>query len=169
MLLRKDNRTSPASQGVVIFGERSCLSLIVAGSSMNAALGGVSAGGVGTPELDVAHVVLDQPEGSAGGVTSSNDSVKSKLGSRQRTSTCSLSSIATATAILVRATAAAVTTSGQSTKGNDRVNLLFIFFVMDLTRIRLHLAIYFLLCPEKSDQKAPWRELCRIIRHLGKK
>src|SRR5882724_11914521 len=101
-----------------MFGESSCLSLTVAGSSMNAALGGVSAGGVGTPELDVAHVVLDQPEGSDGGITSSNDSVKSKLGLRQRTSTCSLSSIATATAILVRATAAAVTTSGKSIKGN---------------------------------------------------
>jgi hypothetical protein len=106
------------------------LSLIVAGSSINAALGGVTAGGVGTPELDVAHVVLDQPEGSAGGVTSSNDSVKSKLGSRQRTSTCSLSSIATATAILARATAAAVTTSRKNTEGNDRGNLLFTFVIM---------------------------------------
>lgn len=103
---------------------------------MNAALGGVSAGGVGTPELDVAHVVLDQPEGNAGGVTSSNDSVKSKLGSRQRISTCSLLSIATATAILARATAAAVTTTRKSTEGNDRVNLLLTFFVMDLTRKR---------------------------------
>jgi hypothetical protein len=57
-----------------MLGERSCLSLIVAGSSMNAALGGVSAGGISTPELDVTHVVLDHPVGSAGGVTPSKNS-----------------------------------------------------------------------------------------------
>ena len=34
-------------------GESSRLSLTTAGSSMNAALGGESAGGIGTPELDV--------------------------------------------------------------------------------------------------------------------
>jgi hypothetical protein len=58
-----------------IIGERSCLSLTVGGSSLNAALGTVSAVGVGTPELDVAHVMLDQPGGSAGGVTLSKFSV----------------------------------------------------------------------------------------------
>ena len=71
---------SPASQINVIFGERSCLSLIVAGSSTKTALGSVSAGGMGTPELDVTHVVLDQPAGSAGGVTPSKNSVRSEEG-----------------------------------------------------------------------------------------
>ena len=59
-------------------GESSRLSLTTAGSSMNAALGGVSAGGIGTPELDVTHsgggpcaFVAIQSGGNAGGVTSS--------------------------------------------------------------------------------------------------
>jgi len=43
-------------------------------------LGGVSAGGMGTPELDVTHVMLDQPDGSAGGVTPSKNSVRSEEG-----------------------------------------------------------------------------------------
>ena len=38
-VVAKDTCTPPASQTNVIFGERSCLSLIVAGSSTNAALG----------------------------------------------------------------------------------------------------------------------------------
>ena len=61
-------------------GERSCLSLIVAGSSTKTALGSVSAGGFGTPELDVTHVVLDQPAGSAGGVTPSKNSMRNENG-----------------------------------------------------------------------------------------
>ena len=52
---------APPSQIDKMLGERSCLSLIVAGSSTKTAFGSVSAGGVGTPELDVTHVVLDQP------------------------------------------------------------------------------------------------------------
>src|SRR6478736_4950434 len=59
--------------------ESSRLSLTTAGSSMNAALGGVSAGGIGTPESDVIQsgggpcpFVATQPGGSAGGVTLSN-------------------------------------------------------------------------------------------------
>jgi hypothetical protein len=49
---------------------------------MNAALGGVSAGGIGTPELDVTHIgggpsafVASQPGGNAGGVTLSKFSL----------------------------------------------------------------------------------------------
>jgi hypothetical protein len=56
--------------------ESSRLSLTTAGSSMNAALGGVSAGGIGTPEFDVTHsgggpwaFVATQSGGNAGGVT----------------------------------------------------------------------------------------------------
>jgi hypothetical protein len=36
-----------------------------------------------------------------------------------------------------------------------------------LTKIRLHLAIYFLAFPGRSVQKAARREFCRIIRHFG--
>src|SRR2546426_1078932 len=72
---------APASQRVDLFGERSCLSLIVAGSSTKTALGSVSAGGMGTPELEVTHVVLDKPIGSAGGVTASKNSERIKIGS----------------------------------------------------------------------------------------
>src|SRR5947207_13757007 len=35
--------------------------------------------------------------------------------------------------------------------------------------IRLHLAIYFLSFRGRSQQKAAWRELCRIIRHLERR
>ena len=35
-----------------------------------------------------------------------------------------------------------------------------------LTRIRLHLPIYFLLLRGESDSKVARSELCRIIRHL---
>src|SRR4029077_15260206 len=58
------------------------LSLTTAGSSMNAALGSVSAGGIGTPEFDVTHIgggpsafVASQPAGNAGGVTLSKFSL----------------------------------------------------------------------------------------------
>src|SRR4029450_2427939 len=78
-LFRKYTRMEPPVIGRV--GDRSCLSLIVAGSSTNAAFGSVSAGGLGTPESDVTHVVLDQPGGSAGGVTLSNNSAKTITGS----------------------------------------------------------------------------------------
>ena len=87
-------------------GERSCLSLIVAGSSTNAALGGVSAGGAGTPELDVTHAVLDQPVGSAGGVTPSKNSRRSNLGSHCPSSR-SFPSFASAATILASPTAEA--------------------------------------------------------------
>lgn len=60
------------------------LSLTTAGSSMNAALGSVSAGGLGTPEFDVTQngggpsaFVATQSGGSAGGVTSSKFSFQS--------------------------------------------------------------------------------------------
>ena len=46
---------------------------------MNAALGTVSAGGVGTPALDVTQVMLDQPGGSVGGVTLSKFSARSVI------------------------------------------------------------------------------------------
>jgi hypothetical protein len=62
--------------------ESSRLSLTTAGSSMNAALGDVSAGGIGTPEFDVTHkgggpcaFVAIQPGGTAGGVTLSKFSL----------------------------------------------------------------------------------------------
>ena len=62
--------------------ESSLLSLTTAGSSMNAALGNVSAGGVGTPEFDVIQkgdgpcaFVANQPGGNAGGVTLSKFSL----------------------------------------------------------------------------------------------
>jgi hypothetical protein len=55
---------------------RRCLSLTTAGSSMNAALGDVSASGMGRPEFDVTHkggdpsaFVANQFSGNAGGVT----------------------------------------------------------------------------------------------------
>src|SRR3954452_7092854 len=58
------------------------LSLTTAGSSMNAAVGGVSAAGIGTPELDVTHsgggpcaFVACQSGGNAGGVTVSKFSL----------------------------------------------------------------------------------------------
>ena len=63
-------------------GESSLLSLTTAGSSMNAALGDVSAGGMGTPEFDVTQkggcpcaFVANQPRGNAGGVTLSKFSL----------------------------------------------------------------------------------------------
>jgi hypothetical protein len=46
-------------------------------------------------------------------------------------------------------------------------NMSEVNFFHDLTRIRLLIAIYFLLLREESDQKAARRELCRTIRHLG--
>jgi hypothetical protein len=114
-------------------GERSCLSLIVAGSSTNAALGGVSAGGVGTPELDVTHVVLDHPEGSAGGVTLSKNSERSKIGSHCP-STRSFPSIPCAAMILASSTAAAATRNRQKTsRSRVRMNVRFGFEVTELT------------------------------------
>jgi hypothetical protein len=62
--------------------ESSRLSLTTAGSSMNAALGNVSAGGIGTPEFEVTHngggpcaFVAIQPNGNAGTDTASKFSV----------------------------------------------------------------------------------------------
>jgi hypothetical protein len=64
--------------------ESSSLSLTTAGSSINAALGSVSAGGIGTPESDVTHngggpwaFVAVQSGGNPGGVTSSKCSLNS--------------------------------------------------------------------------------------------
>ena len=57
---------------------------------MNAALGGESAGGIGTPEFDVTQsgggpcaFVATQSGGSAGGVTPSKFSAECTVGSRQ--------------------------------------------------------------------------------------
>ena len=73
--------------------ESSLLSLTTAGSSMNAALGNVSAGGTGTPEFDVTQkggcpcaFVANQPGGNAGGVTLSKFSLHI-TGSEQAAST----------------------------------------------------------------------------------
>src|SRR6478672_13797213 len=108
-----------------MLGERSSLSLIVAGSSTNAALGGVSAGGAGTPELDVTHVVLDHPEGSAGGVTLSKNSKRRKMGSHCP-STRSLPSIASAVTIVASPTAPAATKDSQKiSPSRVRVNMRF--------------------------------------------
>jgi hypothetical protein len=64
------------------WNESSRLSLTTVGSSMYAALGGVSAGGIGTPEFEVIHsgggpcaFVAAQLGGNAGGVTLSKFSV----------------------------------------------------------------------------------------------
>src|SRR4029453_5657534 len=80
-LCRNVNRAENTSKKVKC-GESSRLSLTPAGSSMNAALGGVSAGGVGTPELDVTQsggcpcaFVAVQSGGNAGGVMPSKFSV----------------------------------------------------------------------------------------------
>lgn len=66
-------------------GESSLLSLNTAGSSMNAALGGVSAGGVGTPLFDVTQrggspsaFVASHPTGNIGGVTLSKFSLNAR-------------------------------------------------------------------------------------------
>src|SRR5438093_4118 len=67
---------------MAMLGELSCLSLIAAGSSTNAALGDVSAAGDGLPELEVTHsgagplaFVAVHPAGKAGGVTPSKFSL----------------------------------------------------------------------------------------------
>src|SRR6266699_3794822 len=69
--------------------ESSRLSLTTAGSSISAALGRVSAGGIGTPEFDVIHsgggpwaFVATQSGGNAGGVTPSKFSLTT-TGSKQ--------------------------------------------------------------------------------------
>jgi len=56
------------------------LSVIVAESSTNAALGGESAGGTGTPDLDVTYVKPDQSGGSMCGVIPSKVSLKARPG-----------------------------------------------------------------------------------------
>ncbi len=48
-----------------------------------------------------------------------------------------------------------------------RLNRVVHHGLINLTRIRLHLAIYFLAFPGRSAQKATRQELCRITRHLG--
>ena len=66
----------PIASKTVRPGKSSSLSLTTPGSSMNAAFGNVSAGGLGTPELDVTHIgggpctsVATQPGGNVGGIT----------------------------------------------------------------------------------------------------
>ena len=63
-----------------MLSESSRLSVIVAESSTTAALGGESAGGTGTPELDVTYVKLDQLGGSMGGVIPSKVSLRARPG-----------------------------------------------------------------------------------------
>src|SRR5437667_8838747 len=81
-LCRKVN--DKGAGGRKMASESSSLSLTTAGSSINAALGSVSAGGIGTPELDVTHngggpwaFVAVQSGGNPGGVTSSKCSLNS--------------------------------------------------------------------------------------------
>ena len=74
----------------------------------------MSAGGVGTPESDVTHVVLDQPEGSAGGVTPSKNSERRKNGSHCPSSR-SLPPFASAVTIFTSTTAAPATRNRQKT------------------------------------------------------
>lgn len=73
-LCRKVNCAEAAARGKC--SESSRLSLRTAGSSMNAALGGVSAGGFGIPLFDVTQsgggpkaLVASQSDGNTGGVT----------------------------------------------------------------------------------------------------
>src|SRR5882724_5488675 len=63
------------------------LSLTTAGSSMKTALGGVSAGGIGTPESEVTHIgggpcafIASQFGGNSGGVTASKFSLMVSCG-----------------------------------------------------------------------------------------
>jgi hypothetical protein len=79
-LCRNINRGKATSKKLN-WNESSRLSLTTAGSSTNAALGGVSAGGIGTPEFDVTQsgggpsaFVASQPGGNAGGTTPSKSS-----------------------------------------------------------------------------------------------
>ena len=72
--------------------ESSSLSLTTAGSSMNAALGGVSAGGIGTPESEVTHSgggpehsSQPSPEATRVEITASKFSLKITSGSAGRT------------------------------------------------------------------------------------
>lgn len=83
-LWRNVNRGEIASKTVKDPVVCSRLSLTAAGSSTNAALGSVSAGGLGSPEFDVTHsgggpctFVAIQPGGNVGGVTSSKFSPNS--------------------------------------------------------------------------------------------
>src|SRR6476646_4265721 len=140
-----------------MLGESSRLSLIVDGSSTTAALGSVSAGGVGTPELDVTHVVLDHPTGSAGGVTPSKNSKTRKTGSHCP-STRSFPSIASAATILARPTAAAATRNSQEiSRSRVCMNVRFGFVAIEISDQ-----------PSQSpDKSGVMVELCRIIRHLG--
>jgi len=78
---RKVKRGSIPSKKVNC-SESSRLSLTTLGSSINAAFGGVSAGGLGNPEFDVTHsgggpcaFVATQFGGSVGGITPSKFSV----------------------------------------------------------------------------------------------
>jgi hypothetical protein len=79
------------------------LSLIASGSLTNAAFGGESADGEGSPSFEVTHnmpsgsitFVAVQPEGSAGGVTPSKSSLNTVVGSGHRGSETHVSSAST--------------------------------------------------------------------------
>jgi hypothetical protein len=80
-LCRNVNRTQQSSKKLTNHPS-SRLSLTTAGSSIKTALGAVSAGGIGSPELEVTHsgggpsaFVASQPPGNSGGVTKSKFSV----------------------------------------------------------------------------------------------
>src|SRR4029077_4603277 len=108
-------------------------------------------------ELDVTHVVLDHPIGSAGGVTPSKNSKTRKTGSHCP-STRSFSSIASAATILARPTAAAATRNSQETsRSRVCMNVRFGFVATEISDQ-----------PSQSpDKSGIIGELCRIIRHLG--
>jgi hypothetical protein len=87
--------TCAEANTIGISGESSRLSLTTEGSSINAALGGESATGVGTPEFDVTQsgagpcaFVATHPAGSAGGVTPSKFSLNVMHGPRRSTVAC---------------------------------------------------------------------------------
>src|SRR6476660_5111429 len=80
-LCRNVNRTQQSSKKLTNHPS-SRLSLTTAGSSIKTALGAVSAGGIGSPELEVTHsgggpsaFVASQPPGNCGGVNASKFSV----------------------------------------------------------------------------------------------
>jgi hypothetical protein len=97
-LLRKVSCAALVEIGML--GESSRLSLTTPGLSTKAAFGGVSAGGVGMPELDVCHsgggpsaFVAVQPAGNAGGVTPSKFSLNVVSGCAQEAVPASSTSV----------------------------------------------------------------------------
>ena len=117
-------RRLPASTKNIL-GETSCSSPIVSGSLMKAALGVESAGGFGSPESDVTHVVLDQPGGSAGGVTKSKFSVRSVTGSHEPSTRTASPAMIPRASLATRTAAAAMNSRRKDNRGRDRVILFF--------------------------------------------